>query len=143
MNIDTEAIDQWLDAWTQEFGRAVEMFSGQQPSIKYTRAKSLAPTEMGDLLWWKQTFHAEGVFDNWIGAKESAWMAIGAVAGDPEPEAAKAAYLEIISQAQHGTAAVTGLQNGITVRAGDSQLESAPDFHSLAYALDGIQLEGV
>lgn len=142
MSVDNEAIDQWLDAWTQEFGRAVEMFSGQQPSIKYTRAKSLVPTEMGDLLWWKQSFHAQSTFENFIGAKEATWMAIGAAAGDPESEAAKAAYLEIISQAQHGTAAVTGVQNGITVGAGDSQLDEAPDFHSLAYALVGIQLGG-
>lgn len=144
MNNDITVIDQWLESWTQEFGRAVEMFSGKQPAITYSRARSLAPTEMGDLLWWKQSFQVgERAFDNWIGAKESTWMAIGGAAGDPEAQAAEAAYLEIIGQTQHGVASVAGLQSGKTVRAGDGQLAAAPDFHSLAYALVGIQLDGI
>ena len=144
MSNNTAVIDLWLDTWTQEFGRAVEMFSGKQPTITYSRARALAPTEMGDLLWWKQVFHAgDHTFDNWIGAKEATWMALGAAAGDPEPQAAEAAYLEIIGQAQHGTASVIGAQSGKTLRAGDGQLGTAPDFHSLAYALIGIQLDGV
>jgi flagellar motor switch protein FliN/FliY len=142
MNTTSSVVDEWLDVWTQEFGRAIEMFSGQQPGITYSRSKELAPIEMGDLLWWKQSFHTEQPFETWIGAKESTWMAIGAVAGDPEATAAQAAYLEIIGQAQHGVASVVGLQTGLSLRAGEGQLGAAPDFHSLEYALVGVQLNG-
>ena len=142
MNAKTAVFDQWLDVWTQEFSRAVEMFSGQQPAITYSRAKALAPTEMSDLLWRKQTFRAGLSFENWIGAKEATWLAIGAASGDSEPEAAKAAYFEIIGQAQHGTASVMGLKIDETVRAAEGALDPAPDFHSLAYALIGIQFQG-
>ena len=143
MNLETAVIDQWLDAWTQEFAGAVEMFFGHLPSITYSRAKALAPTEMGDLLWWKQTFHADRAFDNWIGVKEATWLAIGAIEADTGPEAAKAAYLEIISQTQNSVAVTIGLQSGANLRAGEGKLDSAPDFHSLSYALVGIQLQGV
>ena len=143
MNVDTAVINQWLDAWTQEFARAVEMFSGHLPSITYSRAKALAPTEMDDLLWWKQTFEAGRPFDNWIGAKEATWLAVGAVEADSEPDAAKASYLEIITQTQNATAEAVGLQSGFSLRAADGQLDTAPDFHNLTYALIGIQLNGV
>ena len=142
MNVDT-VIDQWLDAWTQEFARAVEIFSGHRPTITCSRAKALAPTEMDDLLWWKQTFEASRPFYNWIGAKEATWLAVGAVEADSEPDATKAAYLEIITQTQNATAETLGLQSGFMLRAVEGQLDTAPDFYTLTYALIGIQLNGV
>jgi flagellar motor switch protein FliN/FliY len=37
---------------------------------------------------------------------------------------------------------VVGLQTGLSLRAGEGQLGAAPDFHSLEYALVGVQLNG-
>lgn len=140
MSAQEQAIDQFLDAWTQEFSRAVEMFSGEQPGVTCGRTKSLASSETADLLWWKQTFAGTGEFAVWIGAKEATWSALGGAPGGISLEDAQATYLEIIGQAQHGAATVVSVGLPKPVRCQEGQISDAPKLDGCLYALVGLTL---
>lgn len=140
MSAQNQVIDRFLDVWTQEFSRAIEMFSGEQPGVTCGRAKELALSEASDLLWWKQTFTGAREFTTWIGAKKATWSALGGTAGGTTPEEAQSAYLEVIGQAQHGAATVisTGLPQ--PVRCQEGQLDAPPKLDGFLYGLVGITL---
>jgi flagellar motor switch protein FliN/FliY len=140
MSAQNQAIDQFLDAWTQEFGRAVEMFSGEQPSITCGRTKEIAPSETADLLWWKQTFAGVGEFTTWIGAKEATWSALGGAAGGVALEEAQSTYLEIIGQAQHGAATIVSAGLPKPVRCQEGQIRPSPKLDGFFYAMVGLTL---
>jgi flagellar motor switch protein FliN len=140
MSAQNQAIDQFLEAWTQEFGRAVEMFSGEQPSITCGRTAELAASEISDLLWWKQPFEGAGDFTVWIGAKEATWLALGGGADGVAASDAQSTYLEIIGQAQHGAATVVSVGLPKPVRCRDGQLDAAPKLEGLLYAMVGLKL---
>ncbi len=142
MSAQNQAIDRFLDAWTQEFSRAVEMFSGEQPGINCGRARELAPSETSDLLWWKQTFAGAGEFTIWIGAKEATWSALGGAAGSTAREEAQSTYLEIVGQAQHGAATVISVGLPKPLQCQEGQLDAPPKFDGLLYALLGLRLAG-
>jgi flagellar motor switch protein FliN/FliY len=140
MSAQDQAIDQFLDAWTQEFSRAVEMFSGEQPGITCGRTKNLASSEISDLLWWKQTFVGSGEFTVWIGAKEATWLALSGAAGSGPSEEAQSTYLEIVGQAQHGAATVVSVGLPKPVRCQEGQISAAPKVDGFLYALVGLTL---
>jgi flagellar motor switch protein FliN len=140
MSTQNQVIDQFLDAWTQEFSRAVEMFSGEQPGITCGRTKQLAPSEMSDLLWWQQTFVGTGEFTTWIGAKEATWSALGGTVGGATLEEAQSTYLEIIGQAQHGAATVVSAGLPKPVRCQEGRLNTSPKLDGFLYAMVGLTL---
>ncbi len=142
MSVEDNAVDQFMETWTRELGRAIEMFNGEQASITCGRTQELASSEMFDLLWWKQTFEGDGKFTVWIGAKQATWSVLGGAFGATEPEDVKATYLEIIGQAQHGTATAlsAGLPKPIGCQEGQIDATSPPD--GLCYAIVGLKLAG-
>ena len=118
MSTEGTAVDRFLQTWIEEFTRAVEMFSGEVPSLRCSRAKSLAAGEAADLFWWKQDFSGDGRFGTWIGTKSETVTALG---GSADPAEAKSTFLEIIGQAQSGTAHVvsTGLDSPLKCEPGE------------------------
>ncbi len=142
MSTQNQAIDEFLEAWTQEFGRAVEMFNGEQPGITCGRTKELAPSETADLLWWKQTFGDADEFMVWIGAKEATWSTLGGASDGVSAADAQSTYLEIVGQAQHGAATVVSVGLPKPIRCGDGQLDAGPKLDGLLYAMVGLTLAG-
>ena len=132
-------VDQFLQTWMEEFTRAVEMFSGQVPSLRCSRAKTLSATETADLVWWKQDFAGDGKFSTWIGVKNETLIALG---GATDPAEAKATYLEMIGQAQSGAAHVvsSGLDSPLKCEAGEES--TPPDFETLRYGIIGLTFGG-
>jgi flagellar motor switch protein FliN/FliY len=140
MSAQDQTVDQFLDAWTQELSRAIEMFSGEQPGLTCGRTRNLASSEISDLLWWKQAFAGAGEFTVWIGAKEATWSALGGVANSISLEEAQSTYLEILGQAQHGAAAVVSAGLPKPVRCHEGQVSASPKLDGLLYALVGLTL---
>lgn len=139
MSTEDKAVDHFLEAWTQEFGRAVQMFSGEQPVVTCGRIKDLARSETSDLLWWKQTFEGDSPFTTWIGAREATWSALGGALGATDPADAKATYLEMIGQAQSGAATVFNVGLPKALRCGEGRIDMAPP-DGLWYAIVGLKL---
>ncbi len=139
MSAQEQVVDQFLDAWTQEFSRAVEMFSGEQPGITCGRARSLASSETADLLWWKQTFAGAEEFTVWIGTKEATWSALGGMPSVSSEEA-QSTYLEIVGQAQHGAATVVSVGLPKPIRCQEGQISTVPKLDGCLYALVGLTL---
>lgn len=140
MSAQDQIVDQFLDVWTQEFSRAVEMFSGEQPGITCGRTRNLAPSEISDLLWWTQTFAGTEEFTVRIGAKEATWSVLGGAVNGISLEEAQATYLEIIGQAQYGAATVVSVGLPTPVRCQEGQVSASPKLDGFLYALVGLTL---
>ena len=136
MSTEQGGTDRFLQTWVDEFGRAVEMFSGEAPDLRCSRSKKLGPSETEDLLWWKQEFSGPAKFTTRIGARKSTWVALG---GGDETDA-QSTYLEMLGQAQSGTAHVISGALGSPVQCEPGQVEAAPDLTGLLYGLVGIHL---
>ena len=102
-------------------------------------SSTAAAGEAADLFWWKQDFSGDGRFGTWIGTKSETVTALG---GSADPAEAKSTFLEIIGQAQSGTAHVvsTGLDKPLKCEPGEDS--KPPSFDSLNYAIVGITLGG-
>ena len=125
---DVQEIEQFLQAWGQEFARAVEMFTGNEASVSCSETSSETEhvSESNAYFWRKQVFESGSAFTTWIGAEESTWSTLGN-ALETDANEAKSMYLEMISQAQQGVATVAsmGLPQPIKCQAAeDSDLTS-------------------
>lgn len=124
--MDTDQpIDRFFRVWTDEFTRAIEMFTGFPAAVKRSEINPQVEQELENsetTLWWKQVFEGEGLFTTWIGAPEETWSALGSAMGG-EGDEAKQIYLEIVGQAQQGAATVlsSGLPRPLQVQDGSTQ----------------------
>jgi len=94
---------EWLiSEWNAGFSDVMEAMADVKPQMAFTAIGSVPQTEC---LWWKQPFSIAADSPLWIGAPESAWLAIGqmvllsaGVEGAPVAEA-RSTYCEIVGQA--------------------------------------------
>src|SRR3569833_833448 len=132
----TRPIETFLAIWIEEFGRAIEMFSGARPSIVPPAIATLPETDT--FLWYRQSLSSSaGSFVTWIGACEVSWSALGSTdAGNPQ-----AAYLQVVNQAQSSTATIAsrGLENPITADA--SEIASDAGFDSSSFYLYSLAID--
>ena len=140
--MEQSGTDRFLQAWVEEFTRAVEMFSGQIPTLRCTRSKQLDASQIEDLVWWQQEFVGDGRFTALIGAKQSTLIALASGGEGGDPAEAQATYLEMIGQAQSGAAHVSSAGFDVPVQCQAGQLGKAPSVDSLLYALVGISVAG-
>jgi flagellar motor switch protein FliN len=101
-------IQSFFESWIGEFGRAVEMFSGETPALTFTRLEpaarqALDASQLSGRLWWKQPIEGKGAFASWTGAPGDCWTGIGKAVDESDP---RRMYLDIVDQANKGTAAV-------------------------------------
>jgi len=114
----TETFQELIDRWLQEFGRAVEMFTGETPQLTSKIASSeLSEAEIASRTWWKQVVQGESSFSIWAGAEEPLWTALG------EGAEAQSSFFEMLSQANSGMAAVLSAGFPAPLRCQDGAIE--------------------
>lgn len=116
---------EFINAWCEECARAIEMFSGEKATVVGAAAATDAASllELKDLLWWKQRFRgARGELVTWLGASEPTWSALGAGTA-ADGAAAKDVYLEVIGQAEQGTATLLSRKLGWEVRCEGGEIQ--------------------
>jgi flagellar motor switch protein FliN/FliY len=140
---ENSSLDRFVETWTKQFARSVHTFSGEEPTITWSRVKQLPLGDTGEFFWWKQLMQgAAARFTTWVGAHESTWNAIGRASEDADSDDAKAAYLEIIGQTQQASASAlsAALPEHLECRKG--QVGSGPKSESVFFALIGVTLAG-
>jgi flagellar motor switch protein FliN/FliY len=115
-----QSIVDFFEQWAEEFARAVEMFTGERPSLaqKLAERSQLEEWEAkrSDFQWWQQETEEPQKFKAWVGAREACWSAL---AGDQgEGSDAKDLFQEMLSQANQGAAAVLSSSFAAPVRFG-------------------------
>jgi flagellar motor switch protein FliN len=140
MDPKSPALEQFLKTWLAEFGRAIEMFTGQQPSLSFSAVDSVSIAKNSQALWLKQTFAGESEFETWIGAQDVTWMELGKALGDGPVESLRSTYLEIVNQAQQGTATVTSLGLPTPVQCGTAETLPTAHFDASSYFLFDLEL---
>ncbi len=131
-----------VETWTKQLARAVKVFSGGDPTITWSRVKTLPPAELEGVFWWKQPLQGAQKFTMWIGAHEATWNAIGRASDEADVDDAKAGYLEIIRQTQQATATrlSSALPDHLECRKG--HVSTGPKSEPVVYALIGVTISG-
>jgi flagellar motor switch protein FliN len=119
-------IESFFEHWVVEFSRAVEMFTGESPVLTYARLEDKARREIEEsrltgCLWWKQPVE-DGVdrassFASWTGAPLECWTGLGGALDEKSDP--RRAYLDMLDQANKGTAAVLSAGFPNPLRCGD------------------------
>lgn len=103
-----ESIISFFEQWADEFARAVEMFTGEKPTLvqKPADESQIAEWEAQreDFSWWQQETEEPQQFKTWIGTQEGCWTALGGDQGEGSDP--KELFQEMLSQANQGAAAV-------------------------------------
>lgn len=88
--------EQLISQWMEEFGRSIEMFTGEKPSLELaTPPPKISESVVTGLTWWKQVAKAESAFSIWAGSTEPVWTALEG----------QNTFFEILSQANQATVA--------------------------------------
>jgi flagellar motor switch protein FliN len=115
----TEIFQDLIERWLEEFGRAVEMFTGDKPDLSSLGASEISEKEVSAQTWWKQVVQGEASsFCIWAGATEPLWNALG------EGAEAQSSFFEMLSQANQGTAAVLSAGFPVPLRCQDGVTEA-------------------
>ena len=103
-----ESITSFFEQWAEEFARAVEMFTGERPTLIQKPAESSQATEWeaqrNEFQWWRQETEEPQRFKTWIGAQPGCWDALGGDQGEGSDP--KELFQEMLAQANQGAAAV-------------------------------------
>src|SRR4051812_17303833 len=139
---ENSAFDRFVETWAKQLARSIQVFTGSEPSVTWSRVKDLPPGELEEVFWWKQALQGASKFTMWIGAHESTWNTIGRASEDADSDDSKAAYVEIIAQTQQATASIvsSALPHHLECRKG--QVGSGPKTESVACALIGVTISG-
>ena len=139
---ENAAFDRFVETWTKQLARSMQVFSGGESTVAWSRVKTLPPAESEDVFWWKQALQGAVKFTMWIGAHEASWNAIGRASEDADADDAKAAYIEIVAQTQQATATAlsSALPNHLECRKG--QVGTGPRSEAVVYALIGVTISG-
>lgn len=114
-----EIFEELVERWIEEFGRAVEMFTGEKPALSLLGSSpDVSDSEIAARTWWKQVAQGESSFSMWQGATEPVWTALG---DGPEGQAT---FFEMLGQANQGTVAVLSAGFPIPLRCQDGLTEA-------------------
>jgi flagellar motor switch protein FliN/FliY len=131
-----ESIGGFFEQWAEEFARAVEMFTGERPTLTYKPAEKAQTEEWeakrAEFHWWQQETEDPQKFKAWAGAQEACWTALGGEPGDGNDP--KELYQEMLSQANQGAAAVLSSSFPTPLKFGSGSVNAPPAFASLRLA---------
>jgi flagellar motor switch protein FliN/FliY len=140
-------LDALLEAWTREFGQALQMMTGESYR---TSQHAPAPAPDSGLLWWQQEFTVAPGAALAVGADIHVWNEVGTRvlqgAGIElvEQSEARNTWFEIIGQATSGAARALG-RNGLELECGAGGQIPVPaagsSFELRTFTPDGVELE--
>jgi flagellar motor switch/type III secretory pathway protein FliN len=142
MRSDSPALQQFLNTWVAEFGRAIEMVTGQQPSLTFSMTDAVSIPREASAVWLKQVFSGENEFEIWIGAQDATWMEVGKPVGGAPPDNLRSRYLEMVKQAQQGAATVASSGLPTAIRCGAPETLSGPGFDPDSFFICNVELIG-
>ncbi len=141
MRAEDRAIEQFVETWIAEFSRAVEMFSGRAPEIHHNRTNTVSIPESESALWVRQVFVDGGSFTTWVGAQRATWEALGGSLGEGSSEALRSTYLEILNQAQQGSASVINSRAAKAIRCEQPETLDTASFEPSGFVTFDVELE--
>ncbi len=142
MRSNSLAVQQFLNTWVAEFGRAIETFTGQQPNLSFSVADGVSIPKSTSALWLKHVLTGDSEFEVWIGAQDATWMGLGRSVGDGPPDNLRSRYLEIISQAQQGMVAAASSGLPTPLRCGAPETLSDASFDPDSFFICDLELIG-
>ncbi|MFL6446804.1 MAG: FliM/FliN family flagellar motor switch protein [Bryobacteraceae bacterium] len=142
MNSNHPAFQQFLKTWTAEFGRAIQMSTGQQPSLSFSEADNVSIPKTASALWLKQVFSAESEFQIWVGTQEATWMQFGKTLPEDAPDDVRSTFIEIVDQALKGAARVASLGLPVPIQCGTLENSPTPSFDPASFFVCEVELIG-
>jgi flagellar motor switch protein FliN/FliY len=131
-----ESILSFFERWAEEFARAVEMFTGERPTLvqKPLESGQLAEWEAkrNEFQWWEQETEEPQRFKAWLGAQEACWSALGGDQGEGSDP--RELFQEMISQANQGAGAVLSSSFATPLRFGGLSVNAPASLASLRVA---------
>ncbi len=132
-----EAFETFIERWLEEFGRAVQMFTGEEATLSSSRGEIESEAEtMAASTWWKQVVKNQDSFTIWAGGIEATWAAMG------EGAEAQSTFFEMVSQANQGAAAVLSAGFPIPLKCEDGLIEAPPPRSDLELCKIKISFRG-
>jgi flagellar motor switch protein FliN/FliY len=149
-------IESFFEHWIGEFSRAVEMFTGESPGLTYARlpvlTSSLDDTARREIeesrltgrLWWKQLVEGgtgdASSFASWTGAPLDCWTELGGAVDEKSDP--RRTYLDMLDQANKGTAAVLSAGFPHPLRCGDGLEDALASLAALEVAEVNVVFRG-
>ncbi len=131
-----ESIVSFFEQWADEFARAVEMFTGERPTLQQTPVETgqIADWEAkrAEFQWWQQETDEPQRFKAWLGAQEACWSALGGDQGEGSDP--KELFQEMVSQANQGAGAVLSSSFATPLRFGSLGVNPPGSLASLRLA---------
>lgn len=138
-----ESIVSFFEQWAEEFARAVEMFTGERPTLVQKLAEDSEVAEWESqrehYQWWQQETEAPQLFHAWIGAREGCFAALGGDQGEGSDP--RELFQEMVSQANQGVVAVLSSSFITPLRFGTVSSKSPGALTSLRIARIDIQFK--
>jgi flagellar motor switch protein FliN/FliY len=121
----------FFEHWVEEFGRAVEMFTGERPTLAHlpAEASQIAAWEAkrDEFHWWQEETEGAQKFKAWVGAEEGCWTALSSADGNDPKEL----FQEMVAQASQGAAAVVSSSFAVPVKFGNGLVNAPPALSTL------------
>jgi flagellar motor switch protein FliN len=139
-----ESIVSFFEQWVEEFARAVEMFTGERPTLTQKAAESAQIEEWekqrDQYQWWQQETEEPQKFKAWLGAQETCFSALAVDQGDGSDP--KELFQEMVSQANQGVAAVLSSSFPTPLRFGALSIDPPSPLASLRLVAVSVQFKG-
>ena len=139
-----ESIVSFFEQWADEFARAVEMFTGERPTLAQKPAETSQietwEAERDKFQWWQQETEDPQKFKAWIGAQEPCWSALGDQGEGSDP---KELFQEMVSQANQGVAAVLSSSFPTPLRFAGLSINSPAALPSLRLAQFAVSFKNI
>jgi flagellar motor switch protein FliN len=137
-----ESIVSFFEQWSEEFARAVEMFTGERPTLAQKPPANAEIAEWEAQLdkyqWWQQETEEPQRFKAWLGAQETCFSALGEQGEGSDP---KELFQEMVSQANQGAAAVLSSRFSTPLRFGALSASSLSSLSSLRFTVVSVNFK--
>jgi flagellar motor switch protein FliN len=145
-----DRLSRFFEKWSEEFTRALEMFTGIKPTVISTTAQVEQAQTLDSPLWWKQVYQVqieneesapplEQEFTVWVGVPAETWTKLAAaMAADAGQE--REMFLEMLGQAHQGAAVALSAGSMQTLHCAQAEECEAPALGSLVLRQISIDL---
>ena len=146
-----DRLSRFFEKWSEEFARALEMFTGIKPAITSSAAQAEQAQTLDSPLWWRQVYQVQADSDEtaqpaeqqqftvWVGVPAVTWTKLAAaMAADAGQE--REMFLEMLGQAHQGAAVALSAGSMQTLHCTQAEECEAPALGSLVLRQIAIDL---